>query len=60
MEANEKLKTELDVLGLLKELRISRFLSQIELQPHQLMLIKFFDEYTLRDQRPSTADIAQS
>lgn len=38
-------------------------MAQVQLQPHQLMLVKFFEEYTLNDKRkanPAVEDIMQA
>lgn len=38
---------ELDVLSLLNDLRVSRFIARTTLEAHQQLLIRLFDNYTL-------------
>ena len=46
-DAENKLSKELDVLEVIKQLRISKFMSEIVLEKRQKALVKFFREYTL-------------
>ena len=46
-QAQSKMNRELDILHIIKQLRNSYFVSQQFLEPHQILLIKFFNCYTL-------------
>ena len=47
--ARSKLNEELDILEIVKKLRVSQFTSQITLKPHQRDLVNFFQEYKAQD-----------
>ena len=47
IRAKKKLYTEIDLLEVIKQLRISRFVSQMYLTHHQRELVKFFRSYVL-------------
>jgi hypothetical protein len=42
-----KLWAEMDLLNIIKQLRTNKFTSQSYLKPHQVALIRWFEEYTL-------------
>lgn len=46
-QARKKMAKELDVLSLLNDLRVSRFIARTTLEAHQQLLIRLFDNYTL-------------
>jgi len=48
-DAKDKLNQEIDILDIVKKLRVYQFASDIVLKPDQQSLISFFDEYTLKD-----------
>ena len=52
-EAKEKLYCEIDLLEIVKQMRVSMFASDIVLKPQQRLLVSFFDEYKLRDRKVS-------
>lgn len=45
--AKKKLNEEIDILEIVKKLRVHQFTSQVTLQPHQRDLINFFREYKI-------------
>ena len=45
--AKKKLNEEIDILEIVKKLRVHQFASQVTLQPHQRDLINFFREYKI-------------
>ena len=47
--ARSKLNEELDILEIVKKLRVSHFANQITLKPHQRDLVNFFQEYKAQD-----------
>ena len=47
-KAQNKLHEEMDLLHILKQLRVAAFTSQAFLKPHQSMLVKWFDQYKLK------------
>ena len=51
--AKEKLYCEIDLLEIVKQMRVSMFASDIVLKPQQRLLVSFFDEYKLRDRKVS-------
>ena len=52
---------ELDVLSLLNDLRVSRFIARTTLEAHQQLLIRLFDNYTLGlRQSPAKQDMPQN
>ena len=51
-QAKEKLYTEIDLLEIVKQLRINMFASDIVLKPRQRYLVNFFDEYKLKAEKP--------
>ena len=50
-DGRKKLHHEIDLLRIIKQLRITAFGSQIGLKPHQVALIKWFETYTMGEQR---------
>ena len=54
-EARQKLVEELDILEIIKKLRVFQFASNLTLQPHQKDLVNFFQEYKLGKTAPSAA-----
>ena len=48
-DAKSKLNEELDILEIIKKLRVHQFASTVTLKPHQRDLINFFQEYKLCD-----------
>ena len=53
--AESKLAEELDILEIIKKLRVHQFASQVTLKPHQRDLVNFFQEYKIYD---PTIDVA--
>jgi len=43
------LRKEFDILRIVNLLRVQEFLAQNYFKAHQVMVIKFFDQYTLKD-----------
>ena len=65
IRAKKKLYTEIDLLEVVKQLRISRFMSQIHLTQNQRELVKFFRSYVISLQkkkvvRHQTSEVAPS
>ena len=52
-EAKKKLYYEIDLLEIVKQLRINMFASDIVLKPRQRHLVSFFDEYKLKEKKKS-------
>ena len=52
-DANRKLNEEIDMLEIIKKLRVQTFLANQKLEPHQRDLVNFFQAYKLKD--PSAA-----
>ena len=48
-EARKKLDEELDILEIVKKLRVHQFATQMYLKPHQRELINFFQDYKVKD-----------
>ena len=48
-DAQEKLKLEIDILDIVKRLRVHQFASEVVLKPRQRELVNFFDDYKLKD-----------
>lgn len=48
--AKKKLNEEIDILEIVKKLRVYQFQSQIALKPHQRDLVNFFREYKIYDE----------
>ena len=49
-DAKEKLNLEIDILDIVKRLRVYQFASEIVLKPRQRELVSFFDQYKLMDE----------
>ena len=49
-DAQEKLKLEIDILDIVKRLRVHQFASEVVLKPRQRELVNFFDDYKLKDE----------
>ena len=49
-DAKKKLSEEIDILEIVKKLRVHQFASQIILKPHQLDLVNFFRDYKIFDE----------
>ena len=49
-DAQEKLKLEIDILDIVKRLRVHQFASEVVLKPRQRDLVNFFDDYKLKDE----------
>ena len=47
--ARKKLNEELDVLEIVKKLRVHQFATQMFLKPHQRELVNFFQDYKAQD-----------
>ena len=47
-KARKKLYAEIDLLQIIKQLRIVTFASEILLKPHQMRMVKYFDEYKIK------------
>ena len=47
--ARKKLNEELDILEIVKKLRVHQFASQMALQPHQRELINFFQDFKVKE-----------
>ena len=45
MKGQYKLHNEIDILSIIKQLRVAALTSQALLKPHQAMLVKWFDKY---------------
>lgn len=52
MQATRNLYAEIDLLHMIKQLRISKFLSSIHLTSNQRELVKFMKQYTLVTRLP--------
>lgn len=50
--ARKKLNEELDILEIVKKLRVHQFASQIALKPHQRELINFFQDFKVKEPEP--------
>jgi len=48
MKARNKLHQEIDLLHIIKQLRVSTFNAQCSLLPHQIMLVKWFEQYKIK------------
>lgn len=60
-EAKKKLYTEIDLLEIVKQMRINMFASDIVLKPRQRYLVNFFEEYKLKvDKKESKAKMRDS
>ena len=46
-DAKSKLSEEMDILEIVKKLRVHQFAASITLKPHQRDLINFFQEYKI-------------
>lgn len=46
-DAKQKLNEEIDILEIVKKLRVSKFSSEVHLKPRQRNLVGFFNEYML-------------
>ena len=51
-DARNKLFEEIDILEIIKKLRVNKFTSEVFLKPRQRDLVNFFDEYKLTDVPP--------
>ena len=51
-DARSKLFEEIDILEIIKKLRVNKFTSEVFLKPRQRDLVNFFDEYKLTDVPP--------
>lgn len=47
MEAQAKLTEEIDLLKIIKQLRVAKFVSESYLTPWQILMVQFFSEYKL-------------
>lgn len=47
-DAKSKLNREIDILEIVKKLRVSYFASEIALKPRQRKLVGFFDDFKLK------------
>ena len=54
--AKSKLSEEMDILEIVKKLRVHQFACQQMLQPHQRDLVNFFQDYKLEEPKPPSAN----
>lgn len=47
-KARFRLNAEIDLLQIIKQLRVSSFAAETVLRPHQRKLVRFFDHYNLK------------
>jgi len=59
-DAKAKLNEETDILEILKKLRVSHFMSEITLEPHQRDLINFFQDYKIKEPNAPESAIQHS
>ena len=59
-DAMKKLNREMDILEIVKKLRISYFASEVTLKPRQRNLIGFFDDYRLKTPDEELEDLIKS
>ena len=48
-DARKKLSHEVDILEIVKKLRVHQFASEVTLKPNQMDMVNYFDQYTLDD-----------
>lgn len=59
-DALMKLNQEIDILEIVKKLRVAYFASEIALKPRQRKLVGFFDEYKLKTPEEKHSDLLMS
>ena len=52
-DAKAKLNVEIDILDIVKRLRVHQFASEVILKPRQRELVNFFDDYKLKGDDPN-------
>ena len=56
-DAKTKLNIEIDILDIVKRLRVHQFASEMTLKPSQRDLISFFDDYKLKEEDDINIDL---
>lgn len=56
-KGRDKLHTEIDILHIVKQLRISQFVADLVLTPAQKNLVVWFDKYKLKESEDEDVDV---
>lgn len=59
-KARIKLHAEIDLLQIIKQLRLFAFTSKILLKPHQPQLVKWFDEYNIKVKEEENVEFSKA